>query len=111
MLHGQFPPVPFNHAGIQYLSPPNAYSVPWYTQQVQNQMYYPQRASPPPSQSSPILAFNLDDDNLEPLWASASQPSQYTEGLSESVEDDSPIEEVEPVKAKRKYTRRRQPLK
>nr|GEW51780.1 hypothetical protein [Tanacetum cinerariifolium] len=44
-------------------------------------MYNPQRASPPPSQSSPIPVFNLDDDNLEPLWASASQPSQYTEGF------------------------------
>nr|GEZ19822.1 hypothetical protein [Tanacetum cinerariifolium] len=49
--------------------------------------------------------------NLEPLWASASQPSQYTEGPSEPVQDESPVEEVEPVKAKRKYTRRRQPLK
>ncbi|GJW73115.1 hypothetical protein Tco_0132485 [Tanacetum coccineum] len=29
------------------------------------------------------------------------------EGPSEPVEDDSPVEEVEPVKAKRKYTRRR----
>nr|GEX54682.1 hypothetical protein [Tanacetum cinerariifolium] len=74
-------------------------------------MYHPQRASPPQNQSSPIPTFNLDDDNLEPLWASASQPSQYMEGPSEPVEDDSPIEEVEPVKPKRKYTRRRQPLK
>ncbi|GJZ37955.1 hypothetical protein Tco_0584146 [Tanacetum coccineum] len=60
-------------------------------------MCYPQRASPPPSQSSPIPAFNLDDENLKPLWASASQPSQYTECPSEPVEDDSPVEEVEPV--------------
>ncbi|GJU06863.1 glutathione S-transferase T3-like protein [Tanacetum coccineum] len=30
---------------------------------------------------------------------------------SERIEDDSPVEEVEPVKAKRKHTRRRQPLK
>ncbi|GJT08783.1 hypothetical protein Tco_0843245 [Tanacetum coccineum] len=44
-------------------------------------MYYPQRASPPPSQSSLIPAFNLDDDN------------QYTEGPSEPIEDDSPVEE------------------
>ncbi|GJX14057.1 ribonuclease H-like domain-containing protein [Tanacetum coccineum] len=43
--------------------------------------------------------------------AFASQPSQYKEGPSEPVEDDSPVEEVEPVQAKRKYTRRRQPLK
>ncbi|GKA42706.1 hypothetical protein Tco_0735366 [Tanacetum coccineum] len=43
-------------------------------------MYRPQRASPPPSQSSPIPPFNLDDDNFEPLWASASQPFQpYSE--------------------------------
>nr|GEZ50374.1 hypothetical protein [Tanacetum cinerariifolium] len=41
-------------------------------------MYNPQRASPPPSQSSSIPAFSLDDDNLDPLWASASQPSKYT---------------------------------
>ncbi|GKB64920.1 hypothetical protein Tco_0921106 [Tanacetum coccineum] len=60
-------------------------------------MYNPQRASPPPNQFSPIPAFNLDDDNFEPLWASASQPSQYTEGPSEPVEDNSPIEEVAPV--------------
>ncbi|GJS00326.1 hypothetical protein Tco_0316834 [Tanacetum coccineum] len=74
-------------------------------------MYHPQRASPPQNQSSPIPAFNLDDDNLEPLWASASQPSQYMEGSSEPVEYDSPVEEVAPVKPKRKYIRRRQPLK
>nr|GEZ30096.1 hypothetical protein [Tanacetum cinerariifolium] len=74
-------------------------------------MYHPHRASPPPSQSSPILAFNLDDDNFEPLWASASQPSQYTKSPSEPVEDDSPVEEVATVKPKRKYTRRRQPIK
>ncbi|GKD73332.1 hypothetical protein Tco_1331614 [Tanacetum coccineum] len=49
-------------------------------------MYNPQRASPPPNQSSPIPAFNLDDDSFEPLWASASQPSQYTEGPSQPVE-------------------------
>nr|GEU39712.1 hypothetical protein [Tanacetum cinerariifolium] len=74
-------------------------------------MYNPQQASPPPNQSSPIPAFNLDDDNFEPLWAFASQPSQNTEGPSEPVEDDSPVEEVAPVKPKRKYTRRRQPIK
>ncbi|GKE49078.1 hypothetical protein Tco_1480336 [Tanacetum coccineum] len=98
MLHGQSPPVNFTHGGIQYFSPPNPYSVPWYTQQAQNQNYRPQRASPPPSQSSPIPAFNLDDDNFEPLWASASQPFQpYSEGPSQPVEDDSPVEEVEPT--------------
>nr|GEX55658.1 hypothetical protein [Tanacetum cinerariifolium] len=59
-------------------------------------MYNPQRASPPPNQSFPISAFNLDDDNFEPLWDSASQPSPYTEGPSEPVEDDSPLEEVAP---------------
>ncbi|GJY20108.1 hypothetical protein Tco_0392674 [Tanacetum coccineum] len=74
-------------------------------------MYNPQQASPPPNQSSPILTFNLDDDNFEPLWASASQPSQYIEGPSEPVEDDSLVEEVATVKPKRKYTRRRQPIK
>nr|GEU50158.1 hypothetical protein [Tanacetum cinerariifolium] len=78
MLHGQSPPINFTHGGIQYLSPPNPYSVPWYTQQAQNQTYRPQRALPPPSQSSPIPAFNLDDDNFEPLWASASQSSKPT---------------------------------
>ncbi|GKC54111.1 hypothetical protein Tco_1076856, partial [Tanacetum coccineum] len=68
--------------------------------------------SSPPSQSSPIPAFNLDDDNFEPLWASASQPFQpYSEGPSQQVEDDSPVEEVEPVKPKRKYTRRSKPTK
>ncbi|GJX65105.1 hypothetical protein Tco_0299448 [Tanacetum coccineum] len=67
-------------------------------------MYRPQRASPPPSQSSPIPAFNLDDDNFEPLWASASQPFQpYSEGPSQPVEDDSPVEEVELVKPKAKF--------
>ncbi|GJZ34063.1 hypothetical protein Tco_0579499 [Tanacetum coccineum] len=112
MLHGQSPPVHFTHGGIQYLSPPNPYSVPWYTQQAQNQIYRPQRASPPPSQSSPILAFNLDDDNFKPLWASASQSFQpYSEGPSQSVENDSPVEEVEPVQPKRKYTRRSKPTK
>ncbi|GKA11566.1 hypothetical protein Tco_0691112 [Tanacetum coccineum] len=112
MLHGQSPPVNFTHGGIQYLSPPNPYSVPWYTQQAQNQNYRPQRASPPPSQSSPIPAFNLDDDNFEPLWASASQPFQpYSEGPSQPVENDSPVEEVEPVQPKRKYTRRSKPTK
>ncbi|GJU87166.1 glutathione S-transferase T3-like protein [Tanacetum coccineum] len=112
MLHGQSPPVHFTHGGIQYLSPPNPYSVPWYTQQAQNQIYRPQRASPPPSQSSPIPAFNLDDDNFEPLWASASQPFQpYSEGPSQPVENDSPVEEVEPVQPKRKYTRRSKPTK
>ncbi|GJW54416.1 hypothetical protein Tco_0098501 [Tanacetum coccineum] len=75
-------------------------------------MYRPQRASPPPSQSSPISPFNLDDDNFEPLWASASQPFQpYSEGPSQPVEDDSPVEEVEPAKPKRKYTRRSKPTK
>nr|GEV77149.1 hypothetical protein [Tanacetum cinerariifolium] len=78
MLHGQSPPIPFNNAGIHYLSPPNPDSVTWYTQQAQNKMFNPQRASPPPSQSSPILDFNLDDDNLEPLWASASQLTSET---------------------------------
>ncbi|GJU84855.1 hypothetical protein Tco_1292401 [Tanacetum coccineum] len=74
--------------------------------------YRPQRASPPPSQSSPIPAFNLDDDNFEPLWASASQPFQpYSEGPSQPVESDSPVEEVEPVQPKRKYTRRSKPTK
>ncbi|GJY11909.1 integrase, catalytic region, zinc finger, CCHC-type containing protein [Tanacetum coccineum] len=112
MLHGQSSPVHFTHGGIQYLSPPNPYSVPWYTQQAQNQIYRPQRASPPPSQSSPIPAFNLDDDNFEPLWASASQPFQpYSEGPSQPVENDSPVEEVEPVQPKRKYTRRSKPTK
>nr|GFA20624.1 hypothetical protein [Tanacetum cinerariifolium] len=74
-------------------------------------MYHPQRASSPQNQSSLIPASNLDDDNLEPLWASASQPSQYMEGSSEPVEDESPVEEVAPVKPKRIYTQRRQPLK
>ncbi|GJS26461.1 ribonuclease H-like domain-containing protein [Tanacetum coccineum] len=112
MLHGQSPPVHFTHGGIQYISPPNPYSVPWYTQQAQNQIYRPQRASPPPNQSSPIPAFNLDDDNFEPLWASASQPFQpYSEGPSQPVENDSPVEEVEPVQPKRKYTRRSKPTK
>ncbi|GKB75255.1 hypothetical protein Tco_0942150 [Tanacetum coccineum] len=46
-------------------------------------MYNPQRASPPPNQFSPIPAFNLDDDNFKPLWASASQPSQYTKEFAE----------------------------
>nr|GEZ30599.1 hypothetical protein CTI12_AA501740 [Tanacetum cinerariifolium] len=51
-------------------------------------MYHPQRAPPPQNQSSPIPIFNLNDDNLEPLWDSASQPSQYMEedeNLSRSV--------------------------
>ncbi|GKC62081.1 hypothetical protein Tco_1089679 [Tanacetum coccineum] len=74
-------------------------------------MYNSQRASPPPNQSSPIPAFNIDDDSFKPLWASASQPSQYTEGPSQPVEDDSPVEEVAAVKPKRKYTRRCQPIK
>ncbi|GJT16616.1 hypothetical protein Tco_0875322 [Tanacetum coccineum] len=112
MLHGQSPPVNFTHGGIQYLSLPNPCSVPWYTQQAQNQIYRPQRASPPPSQSSLIPAFNLDDDNFEPLWASASQPFQlYSEGPSQLVENDSLVEEVEPVQPKQKYTRRSKPTK
>ncbi|GJV51818.1 hypothetical protein Tco_1447559 [Tanacetum coccineum] len=74
-------------------------------------MYYPHWASPPPTESSPISAFNLDDDNFEPLWDSASQCSQYTKGPSEPVEDDSPVEEVAAVKPKIKYTRGRQPIK
>ncbi|GJZ35005.1 hypothetical protein Tco_0580822 [Tanacetum coccineum] len=41
----------------------------------------------------------------EQLWGSASQPSQHTEGPSEPVQDDSPVEEVAAVKPKRKYTR------
>ncbi|GJW88426.1 glutathione S-transferase T3-like protein, partial [Tanacetum coccineum] len=48
---------------------------------------------------------------FEPLWASVSQLSQYTEGPSQPVEDDSLVEKVETVKQKRKYTRRRQPIK
>ncbi|GKA11491.1 hypothetical protein Tco_0691037 [Tanacetum coccineum] len=75
-------------------------------------MYRPQRASPPPCQSSPIPAFNIGDVNFEPLWASASQPFQrYSEGPSQPVEDDSPVEEVEPVKPKRKCTRKSKPTK
>nr|GEU70107.1 hypothetical protein [Tanacetum cinerariifolium] len=112
MLHGQSPPVNFIHSGIQFLSPPNPYSVPWYTHQAQNQIYRPQRASPPPSQSSSIPAFNLDDDNFEPLWAFASQPFQpYSEGPSQPVENDFLVEEVELVQPKRKYTRRSKPTK
>lgn len=121
-LHGQSPPVNFSHGGIRYFSPPNPYSVPFYTQQA----YRPQQASPPEQQSSPIPSFNLDDDNLEPLWASqpfqhyAEGPSQhYSEGPSQQFSqgpsqqeiDDSPVEEVPPVKAKRKYTRRAKPVK
>ncbi|GJX03091.1 hypothetical protein Tco_0189007 [Tanacetum coccineum] len=46
-------------------------------------------------QSSSYPDFNLDDDNFEPLWASASQPFQpYSEGPSQPVEDDSPVEET-----------------
>nr|GFA11206.1 hypothetical protein [Tanacetum cinerariifolium] len=56
--------------------------------------------------SSPIPAFNLDDDDFDPLWGSASQPSQYTKGPSEPIEEDSLVEEVAAVKQKRKYTRR-----
>nr|GEV09901.1 hypothetical protein [Tanacetum cinerariifolium] len=75
-------------------------------------MYRPQRASSPPSQSSPIPAFNLDDDNFEPLWAFASQPFQpYSKGPSQPVADDSLVEEVEPVQPKRKYTKRSKPTK
>ncbi|GJT93138.1 glutathione S-transferase T3-like protein [Tanacetum coccineum] len=74
-------------------------------------MYHPHRASPPQHQSSLIPTFNLDDDDFDPLWGSAYQPTQYTEGPSEPVEDDSPVEEVAAVKPKRKYTRRRQPIK
>nr|GFA72780.1 hypothetical protein [Tanacetum cinerariifolium]GFA94928.1 hypothetical protein [Tanacetum cinerariifolium] len=74
-------------------------------------MYHPERASPPQNQSSPIKVFNFNDDNLEPLWVFASQPSQYMKGPSEPVEYDFPVEKVAPVKPKRKYTRRRQPLK
>nr|GEV68904.1 hypothetical protein [Tanacetum cinerariifolium]GEX84779.1 hypothetical protein [Tanacetum cinerariifolium] len=74
-------------------------------------MYHPHRASPLPTQSSSILTFNLDDDNFEALWSSASQPSQYTEGPSEQIEEDSPVEEVAAMKPKRKYTSRRQPIK
>nr|GEY67443.1 hypothetical protein [Tanacetum cinerariifolium] len=74
-------------------------------------MYHPHWASPLPNQSSPIPAFNLDDDDFEPLSTSISQPSQHTEGPSEHVEDDSPVEEVAAVKPKRKYTRRGQPIK
>ncbi|GJU37493.1 hypothetical protein Tco_1185847 [Tanacetum coccineum] len=74
-------------------------------------MYNSQRASPLPNKSSPIPAINLDDDSFKPIWASASQPSQYTKGPSQPVEDDSPVEEVAAVKPKRKYTRRCQPIK
>ncbi|GJX95911.1 hypothetical protein Tco_0351709 [Tanacetum coccineum] len=75
-------------------------------------MYHPHRASPPPNQFSSLSPFNLDDDDeFDLLWGSVSQPSQYTEGPSDTVEDDSPVEEVETVKLKRKYTRRRQPIK
>nr|GEV17739.1 hypothetical protein [Tanacetum cinerariifolium] len=74
-------------------------------------MYHPHRASPPPNQSSFIPAFNLDDDDFDPLWSFASQPLQYTKGPSKLVEDDSPIEKVAVVKPKRKYTRRRQSIK
>nr|GEU64054.1 hypothetical protein [Tanacetum cinerariifolium] len=63
-------------------------------------------------QSSSILAFNLDDDNFKPLWASASQPFQpYSEVPSQPVADDSLVEEVKPVQPKRKYTRRSKPTK
>ncbi|GJW83001.1 hypothetical protein Tco_0156146, partial [Tanacetum coccineum] len=44
--------------------------------------------------------------------ASASQPFQpYSEGPSQPVENDSLVEEVEPVQPKRKYTRRSKPTK
>ncbi|GJX72343.1 hypothetical protein Tco_0309514 [Tanacetum coccineum] len=64
--------------------------------------------SPPPypSQSSqrfsPINQLDLDDDFVLLF----SQPS---EGPSQPVEDDSPVEEVAPVK--KKYVRKRQPAK
>ncbi|GJR20238.1 GTP-binding protein OBGC, chloroplastic [Tanacetum coccineum] len=58
-------------------------------------MYHPQRASPQPSQSYLIPAFNLDDDNFEPLWASASQPfNPHSESPSQRR---SPVEEVDPI--------------
>nr|GEU41928.1 hypothetical protein [Tanacetum cinerariifolium] len=47
--------------------------------------------------------LDLDEDDFEPLFT---QPSK---GPSQSVEEDSHIEEVAPVK--RKYVRRRQPAK
>ena len=52
ILHGQSLPINFDHQSIPS----------------QNQ-FYPHMASLPynqPSQSSPILPFNLDDDDLEP---------------------------------------------
>nr|GEW33388.1 hypothetical protein [Tanacetum cinerariifolium] len=59
-----------------------------------------------------FLAFNLDNENFKPLRASTSQLFQpYSEGPSQPVENDSLIEEVEPVQPKRKYTRRSKPTK
>nr|GEZ13010.1 hypothetical protein [Tanacetum cinerariifolium] len=68
-------------------------------------------ASPSQNQSYSIPPFNLDDDEFDPLWGFASQPSQYTDCPSEPVEDDSPVEEVAAVKPKKNYMRRRQSIK
>ncbi|GJY58133.1 hypothetical protein Tco_0458025 [Tanacetum coccineum] len=53
----------------------------------------------PPSQSSMINPLNLDDE-FESLWGTASQPfpAKDSEGPPEPVRDDSPVEEVAPVK-------------
>ncbi|GJV98925.1 hypothetical protein Tco_1554177, partial [Tanacetum coccineum] len=65
--------------------------------------------SPPPnpSQSSQLFSLinilDLDEDEFDPLF---SQPSK---GPSQPVEEDSPVEEVAPIK--RKYVRRHQPTK
>nr|GEY56083.1 hypothetical protein [Tanacetum cinerariifolium] len=68
--------------------------------------------SPPVNFTHGGIQFNLDDDNFEPLWAFASQPFQpYSKGPSQPVENDSLVEEVEPVQPKQKYTRRSKPTK
>lgn len=51
--------------------PLNPYSIQFYYQHAQSQMYYPHMTSPlynQPSQSSLISLFNLDNDDLGPLW-------------------------------------------
>ncbi|GJS27731.1 hypothetical protein Tco_0488351 [Tanacetum coccineum] len=67
-------------------------------------MYHPHRASPPPTQSSSILTFNLDDDNFEPLWAFASQTFTTYERSSNPLMTTSPVEEVA-VGNEKKYMR------
>nr|GEW39381.1 glutathione S-transferase T3-like [Tanacetum cinerariifolium] len=108
MLHDISPPINFNHAENTY---PHQIRIWFFGIPNKRKIKCIIHTGHHHRQTNLLQSRLLDDDDFEPLWAFASQPSQYTEGPSEHIEEDSLVEEFTAVKPRRKYTRRRQPIK